>query len=103
MFLLTFLNVCVRIKLLLCNILPGLICIWKDVYEICAKTFLEGKFMCAKNFLCALVSRFVAHSLALEGALVHSILVYSAICITVRYHPSSTAQFIVLYCIQTFI
>src|SRR6218665_2731320 len=36
----------------LCNILPGLICIWNDVYEIIiCKTFLEGTFMCAPSFL----------------------------------------------------
>ena len=30
---------------LLHNILPGLICTWSDMYEICAKTFLEETFM----------------------------------------------------------
>ena len=40
-------KVSVRIKCLLCNILPELISIWNDTYEICAKTFLEGTFMCA--------------------------------------------------------
>ena len=39
------------IKFLLCNILPGLIRIWNDIYEICAKTFLEGTFMRAPSFL----------------------------------------------------
>src|SRR6218665_2485020 len=42
---------CVCKQFLLCNILPGLICICNDMYEICAKTFLEGTFMCAPSFL----------------------------------------------------
>lgn len=47
-----------RIKLCLCNILPGLICTWNDVNEICAKEFLEGTFMCTRQvLLCALVTR----------------------------------------------
>jgi len=44
-------KVCVHIKFLLCNILPGLVWIWNDVYEIVAKAFLEGIFMCAPCFL----------------------------------------------------
>ena len=36
-----------------------LVCVFNDVYEICAKTFLEGTFMCAPSFLvradCALL------------------------------------------------
>src|SRR6218665_2617988 len=48
---LSFLKVCVRIKFLLCNILPGLVCIWNYVYDICAKTFLEGTVTCAPSFL----------------------------------------------------
>ena len=47
----SFFKVCVRIKFPLCNILPGLSCIWIDIYEICAETFLEGTFMCAPSFL----------------------------------------------------
>jgi len=43
-------KVCVRITFPLCNILPGLICIWNDMYEVCAKTFFEGTFMCAQSF-----------------------------------------------------
>ena len=35
-------KICVRIKFLLCNILPGLNGIWNDVYEIRTKAFLEG-------------------------------------------------------------
>jgi len=31
------------------SVLPGLICTWNDVYELCAKTFFEGKFMCAPS------------------------------------------------------
>ena len=41
----------VRIKFILCDILPEIICIWNAVYEICAKTFLEGTFMCTPSFL----------------------------------------------------
>src|SRR6218665_1495313 len=48
---LQFFKVCVRIKFLLCNILSRLICIWSDVYEICAKAFLEGTFICNPRFL----------------------------------------------------
>ena|SRR6218665_19407 len=44
----------VCLKFLLCNILPGLICIWNNVYKIFAKTFLKGKFMSASSFLCLL-------------------------------------------------
>jgi len=34
-----------------------------DVYEICAKTVLEGEFMWSQDLLCALVSRLVrAHT-----------------------------------------
>jgi len=47
-------------KFLLCNILPDLFLIWNDVYEICAKTFLEGNllrapsfFVCARLMTCA--------------------------------------------------
>src|SRR6218665_1376092 len=52
-------STCLRKLVLLCNILPELICIWNHVYEIglCAKTVLEETFLCAPNFLCALVSR----------------------------------------------
>src|SRR6218665_1046293 len=35
-------SVCVNTKFLLCNILPGAICIWNDVYEIGAKTFWKN-------------------------------------------------------------
>jgi len=38
-------KVSVRIK----NILPALVWIWNDVYEICANTFLHGTFMCAPS------------------------------------------------------
>ena len=44
-------KVSVHMKFLLCNILPGLVWIWNDVYEIVAKAFLEGIFMCAPCFL----------------------------------------------------
>ena len=37
-----FLKSCVRIKFLLCNILPGLVCMWDNVLEICAKACLKG-------------------------------------------------------------
>src|SRR6218665_2065245 len=43
MFPLIFHSLCAQ-KILLCNILPGLICIWNVEYKICAKTFLEGTF-----------------------------------------------------------
>ena len=56
---LKFFEVCVCLKFLLCNIWPGLICSWNDVYEISAKTFLEGVFMCTPIFLCALISQLV--------------------------------------------
>src|SRR6218665_542810 len=52
---LQFLKVCARIKFLLCNMLPGLICIWNDVYvmyEICAKTFniyVRSKISCVRS------------------------------------------------------
>src|SRR6218665_2366688 len=48
------------VKFLLCNILPGISCIWNDVYEIRAKTFLE---VCGLQvFMCALVSRPAQHN-----------------------------------------
>ena len=43
--------VTVQIRYLLCNILPGLICICDDVNEICVKPFLKGNFLCAPSFL----------------------------------------------------
>src|SRR6218665_233656 len=44
MFPLIFESLCAH-KILLCSILPGLICIWNDMYEICTKTFMKGTFM----------------------------------------------------------
>src|SRR6218665_3445055 len=44
-------------KFLLCSILPGLICIWNDVYENMCKVCLDGTFMCASSFCCAIISR----------------------------------------------
>src|SRR6218665_4202135 len=38
---LKFFEVCVCLKFLLCNILPGLICIWNAVYEVGAKHIFE--------------------------------------------------------------
>jgi|SRR6218665_1911495 len=67
MFTLIF-SACVHKQFLLFNILPEFICIWNNVYEICAKAVLEKTFLCAPNFLCALISRPVStHSL--EGTL----------------------------------
>jgi len=40
-----------RTKFLVCNILPTLTYISNDMYEMCAKTFFKGKFMCAPSFL----------------------------------------------------
>jgi len=51
-------------KFLLCNILPGLNCIWNDVYEIHGIAFFEVISMCAHVFfVCA---RLMA---SLEGTL----------------------------------
>jgi len=49
--------------------LPGLICDWNNVYEICAKTFLEGTFMSCvlQVFLCALIPRLVCTRAQLRG------------------------------------
>ena len=33
------------------NILPGLVCIWNDVYEICANHFFK-KHLCALQLVC---------------------------------------------------
>src|SRR6218665_610863 len=52
-----FLKVCVRMKFFVCNILPGLICNWNDVYEICEKHFWKEHLCALKVFLCALVSQ----------------------------------------------
>ena len=52
----------VCIKFLLCNILPGLVCIWNDVQ----KHFWKEHLCVLQVFLCSLVSR--AHSL--DGTLV---------------------------------
>src|SRR6218665_2698243 len=57
---LKFFKVYVRIKFLLSNnIILGLICIYDDVQEICAKPFLKGHFCALQVFLCALISRSV--------------------------------------------
>src|SRR6218665_447681 len=48
-FSLSFFSLCVKFSL--CNILPGLICIWSDMYGISAKTLLEGTFVCTQSFL----------------------------------------------------
>ena len=46
------------IHFLLCNILPELIWIWNDVYEMCAKKHFWKEHLCAFQFLfCELVSR----------------------------------------------
>src|SRR6218665_453952 len=42
-------------------------CIWNDVYEICAKTFLEGTFMCAPSFLVCARLKACVHTHSLEG------------------------------------
>ena len=44
-----FFKASVRIKYLLCNILPLLICMWNEVQEICAKKILK-KHLCALKF-----------------------------------------------------
>src|SRR6218665_3633625 len=50
MFPLIFQRLCAH-KFSLRNILPRLICIWNNVYEIlCAKTFLEGTFYVHSKF-----------------------------------------------------
>ena len=68
-----------RIRVISCNILPGLICIWIDVYEICVKTFWKEIFVCAPSFLvCAhlmVCVRMNVHSL--EGTLPLMISTYS--------------------------
>jgi len=38
-------------KFLLCSILSGLNCIFNYVYEVRAKTFLEGTSLCTQSFL----------------------------------------------------
>ena len=49
-----FFKICVRIKFLLYNILPELVWIWNNMYEIMCKTFLEVTFMVrSKFFVCA--------------------------------------------------
>src|SRR6218665_2250315 len=50
------LKVSVRIKFLLCNILPGLICIWNDMYEIMCKHLWKEHLCALQVFWCALVS-----------------------------------------------
>ena len=47
--------VCVCMKFLLCNILLGLVCIWNNMYKICAKYFLMEHFSCVRSShgLCA--------------------------------------------------
>jgi len=67
MFPLVFQNVC--IKFLLCNILPGLVCILNYVYEICAKTFFGGTFMCVPSFLVCARLMACVHAHSLEGTL----------------------------------
>ena len=53
-----FHKVCVPIKLLSCNIWPGVICIMEQrVYKICSKPLLEGTLCALEVFLCALVPR----------------------------------------------
>ena len=56
----------------MCNILPELICIWNDLFEVYAETILEGTFMCGTSFLvCTRVMTCVrAHVCSLEGTLV---------------------------------
>ena len=74
MFPLIFESLCAhKIKFLLCNILPGLICIWKDVYEIMCKHFRKEHLCARQVFFCALVSRLVCartRALQLRGNIV---------------------------------
>ena len=44
-------------KIILCNILPGLICIRNDVYEIMCKHFRKEYSCALQDFLCVLVAR----------------------------------------------
>ena len=53
----------------MCNILPGLIGIWKDVYETCVKTFLKGTYMCAPNFIVCTRPTACVRAHSLEGTL----------------------------------
>lgn len=49
-----FLSMCIQV-IYLCNILPCLVCIWNNMCEMCANTFLEANFLCIPSLLCALV------------------------------------------------
>jgi len=59
----------VRIKFHLYNILSELICIWNDVYEIHADTFLEGAFVYTPSFLVYARLTTCVHAHILEGTL----------------------------------
>src|SRR6218665_251473 len=74
---------CVCIQFLLRNILPGLICIWNDVYEIIInvqKHFWKEHLCALQVFLCVCISWLVfvlAHSL--EGTLA-TVDLFSCVC-----------------------
>lgn len=59
-----------HIKIPLCNILPLLICMWTEVQDVFAKTFLEETFMCAPSFLCVHTSMTCVRADSLERTLV---------------------------------
>src|SRR6218665_3943018 len=59
-----------RIKFLFCTILPELICIWNDVYEIMCKHFRKEHSCALQDFLCVLVSRLVCARAQLRGNIV---------------------------------
>jgi len=51
----------------------GFVCIWNDMYEICAKSFLEGTFYVHSKFSCVRSSHDLcmsAHAYSLEGTMV---------------------------------
>jgi len=88
----------VHTKFLLCNTLPGLNCIWNDVYEnMCKNIFGRNIYVRSKFSVCACLTvcaRARAHAHSLEGTLTKTLSVVEGHYITTMQIQTSKTQLI---------